>query len=72
MQREHLTDDRAFDLLAKTSQKPNIKVQDIAGWLVAKGNEDARAIGNGQPPTGNPPNPAEWRAVGHTSVRTTS
>jgi transcriptional regulator with GAF, ATPase, and Fis domain len=56
MQREHLTDDRAFDLLARTSQKANIKVQDIAAWLVAQANEAARGIGNGQRRTGNPPN----------------
>jgi transcriptional regulator with GAF, ATPase, and Fis domain len=57
MQREHLTDDRAFDLLARTSQNANIKVQDIAAWLVAQANEDACAIANGERRTGSPPNP---------------
>jgi hypothetical protein len=57
MQREHLTDDRAFDLLARTSQRANIKVQDIAAWLVAQVNEDACAIANGQGRTGPPPGP---------------
>ena len=36
MQRGHLTDERAFDLLAGTSQKANIKVHYIAAWLVAR------------------------------------
>jgi AmiR/NasT family two-component response regulator len=57
MQREHLTDDGAFDLLARTSQQANIKVQDIAGWLVAQANEGARAMGNSQRRNGSPPNP---------------
>jgi GAF domain-containing protein len=57
MQREHLTDDGAFDLLARTSQKANIKVQDIAGWLVAQANEGARAVANGRRRNGSPPNP---------------
>jgi transcriptional regulator with GAF, ATPase, and Fis domain len=57
MQRENLTDDRAFDLLARTSQKANIKVQDIAKWLVAQANEHACAISNGNGRAGSPPNP---------------
>jgi transcriptional regulator with GAF, ATPase, and Fis domain len=59
MQREHLTDDGAFDLLARTSQTANIKVQDIAGWLVAQANEDVRAMDHGQRRNGSPPNPGD-------------
>jgi len=57
MQREHLTDERAFDLLARTSQKANIKVQDIAAWLVAQANDAACAVADRRRRTASPPNP---------------
>ena len=57
MQREHLTDDRAFDLLARMSQKANIKVQDIAAWLVAQATRQPVGSANGQRRKGSPPDP---------------
>ena len=57
MQRDHLIDDRALDLLVRASQKANSKVQDIAAWLVAQADEDAWVIVNGKRRTGRLPNP---------------
>ena len=45
MQRERLTDDQAFNLLVCTSQKANIKVHDLAVWLVDNVNNTARRPG---------------------------
>ncbi len=42
MQRERLTDDQAFKLLVYTSQQANIKVHDLAEWLVDDVNNTAR------------------------------
>jgi GAF domain-containing protein len=42
MQRERLTDDEAFKLLVYTSQKANIKLHDLAAWLVDNVNNTAR------------------------------
>ena len=42
MQRERLTDDQAFKLLVYTSQKANIKIHDLAVWLVDNANNTAR------------------------------
>lgn len=41
MLREHLTDEQAFSLMVTTSQKANIKILDIATWLVDTTNEAA-------------------------------
>ena len=41
MQRERLTDDQAFNLLVSTSQKANIKLHDLADWLVDNVNNTA-------------------------------
>jgi len=41
MQRERMTDDQAFNLLVCTSQKANIKVHDLADWLVDNVNGTA-------------------------------
>ena len=41
MQRERLTDDQAFNLLVSTSQKANIKIHDLAVWLVDNVNNAA-------------------------------
>jgi GAF domain-containing protein len=41
MQRELITDDQAFSLLVCTSQKANIKVHDLADWLVDNVNDTA-------------------------------
>ena len=41
MQRERMTDDQAFSLLVCTSQKANIKVHDLADWLVDNVNGTA-------------------------------
>jgi hypothetical protein len=45
MHRERLTDDQAFTLLVSTSQRTNIKVHDLAVWLVDQANEAARRPG---------------------------
>lgn len=42
MNRERLTDDQAFTLLVTTSQKANIKIRDLAVWLVDDANDTAR------------------------------
>jgi GAF domain-containing protein len=42
MQRERISDDQAFNLLVCTSQKANIKVHDLADWLVDNVNNTAR------------------------------
>lgn len=42
MHREHLTDDQAFTLLVTTSQRANIKIRDVAAWLVDDTNNTAR------------------------------
>jgi hypothetical protein len=41
MQRERLTDVQAFNLLVSTSQKANIKIHDLAVWLVDNVNNAA-------------------------------
>jgi len=41
MQRERLTDEQAFNLLVSTSQKANIKIHDLAVWLVDNVNNAA-------------------------------
>ena len=41
MQRERLTDDQAFKLLVYTSQNANIKIHDLADWLVDNANNTA-------------------------------
>ena len=45
MLREHLTDEQAFDLMIATSQKANIKVVDLATWLVKSINDEASSTG---------------------------
>ena len=42
MHRERLTDEQAFALLLSTSQKANIKIHDLAVWLVDQANNTAR------------------------------
>jgi GAF domain-containing protein len=42
MHRERLTDEQAFTLLVATSQKANIKIHDLAVWLVDETNNTAR------------------------------
>jgi GAF domain-containing protein len=42
MQRERLTDVQAFNLLVSTSQKSNMKLHDLAAWLIDKANNTAR------------------------------
>lgn len=42
MHRERLTDEQAFALLISTSQKANIKIHDLAVWLVDETNNTAR------------------------------
>ena len=42
MLRESLTDEQAFSLLIATSQKANIKIFDLAAWLVDTTNQGAR------------------------------
>ena len=42
MQRERLTDNQAFKLLVYTSQNANIKIHDLADWLVDNANNTAR------------------------------
>ena len=42
MHRERLTDEQAFTLLLSTSQKANIKIHDLAVWLVDQANNTAR------------------------------
>jgi GAF domain-containing protein len=42
MQRERLTDHQAFNLLIYTSQNANIKIHDLADWLVDNANNTAR------------------------------
>ena len=41
MQRERLTDEQAFKLMVSTSQKANIKIHDLAVWLVENANNAA-------------------------------
>jgi len=41
MQRERISDDQAFNLLVSTSQKANIKLHDLADWLVDNVNDTA-------------------------------
>ena len=40
--RECLTDEQAFTLLVSTSQKSNIKIHELATWLVDETNNAAR------------------------------
>jgi transcriptional regulator with GAF, ATPase, and Fis domain len=42
MSRDDLTDDQAFHVLVSTSQYANMKVHDVARWLVAQTNKTAR------------------------------
>jgi GAF domain-containing protein len=42
MHRERLTEELAFTLLVSTSQKANIKIHDLAVWLVDETNNTAR------------------------------
>ena len=42
MERERITDVQAFNLLVSTSQKANIKLHDLAAWLVDETNNTAR------------------------------
>jgi GAF domain-containing protein len=42
MQRERLTDELAFTLLVSTSQMANIRIHDLAVWLVDETNSTAR------------------------------
>ena len=42
MHRERITDEQAFTLLVSTSQKANIKIHDLAVWLVDETNNTAR------------------------------
>jgi GAF domain-containing protein len=42
MHRERLTDEQAFTLLVSTSQKANIKIHELATWLVDENNDTAR------------------------------
>jgi GAF domain-containing protein len=42
MQRERFTDVQAFNLLVSTSQKSNIKLHDLAAWLIDNANSTAR------------------------------
>jgi GAF domain-containing protein len=41
MHRERLTDEQAFNLLVSTSQRANIKIIDLAVWLVGEANNAA-------------------------------
>jgi GAF domain-containing protein len=41
MQRERISDDQAFNLLVSTSQNANIKLRDLAEWLVDNVNNTA-------------------------------
>jgi AmiR/NasT family two-component response regulator len=41
MQRERISDDQAFNLLVSTSQNANIKLHDLAEWLVDNVNNTA-------------------------------
>ena len=54
MQRERLTDEQAFNLLVSTSQKANIKLHDLAAWLVDNVNNAAS----------QPSKPSHWRPLG--------
>lgn len=47
MLREHLTDEEAFRLMITTSQNANIKIFDLATWLVDTTNRDATSRGKG-------------------------
>jgi AmiR/NasT family two-component response regulator len=40
--RERITDDQAFALLITTSQRANLKIRDLAAWLVDDTNTTAR------------------------------
>ena len=42
MNRERITDDQAFALLVTTSQRANLKIRDLAAWLVDDANTTAR------------------------------
>jgi GAF domain-containing protein len=42
MNRDGLTDDKAFNVLVSASQYANMKVHDVARWLVAETNNTAR------------------------------
>ena len=42
MHRERLTDEQAFNLLVSTSQRANIKIIDLAVWLVEQANNTGR------------------------------
>jgi AmiR/NasT family two-component response regulator len=42
MHRERITDDQAFTLLLSTAQKANIKIHDLAVWLVDDDNNIPR------------------------------
>ncbi|MGC2654730.1 MAG: GAF and ANTAR domain-containing protein [Mycobacterium sp.] len=42
MHRERITDEQAFNLLVSTSQKANIKIHDLAIWLVDSANKARR------------------------------
>ncbi len=41
MNRDDLTDDQAFNLLVSASQHANMKVHDVARWLIAQANDTA-------------------------------
>jgi transcriptional regulator with GAF, ATPase, and Fis domain len=43
MQRERLTDEEAFNLIITTSQNANIKVSDLASWIVETTNGDGQS-----------------------------
>ena len=42
MHREGIAGDQAFNLLVSTSQNANIKLHDLAEWLVDNANNTAR------------------------------
>jgi GAF domain-containing protein len=42
MERERITDDQAFNLLVSTSKRGNIKLHDLAAWLVDETNTARR------------------------------
>ena len=42
MQRDRISDVHAFNLLVSTSQNANIKLHDIAVWLIDNANNTAR------------------------------
>jgi hypothetical protein len=42
MNRDGLTDDQAFNVLVSASQDADVKVHDVARWLVVRTNNTAR------------------------------